>query len=212
MPKISSPTLAEHQIAQRTSLVNAAIDVLAEDGAGSMTPASIGRRAGLARSSVYGYFASSAEILAVTVEELMARTTSIVAEAVGAESSNRNRIHAFVRTMVVLALAKESLALHALDRTDLPAMCLARLDELREVRNAPLRRALTDSGVRDADSVVDFVVAIAETAAGMVAQGIDVDRVITQAIDFVDRGVGVVREQVGNGQSSESDNANHRRP
>jgi len=198
MPKISSPTLAEHQIAQRLSLVNAAIYLLAEDGAESVTPARIGRRAGLARSSVYGYFASSAEILAVTVEELMARTTFVVTEAVAAQSSNRDRIHAFVRTMVVLALSEDSRALRALDRTDLPSMCLARLDQLRDVRNAPLKTALTDIGVRDADSMVDFVVAIAEAAGGRVAKGSDADRVIAQAIDFVDYGVSAVREGIWN--------------
>jgi len=189
MPKINSPTLAEHQMAQRSTLVNAAIDSLAEDGAGSVTPARIGQRAGLARSSVYGYFNSSAEILAVTVEELMVRTTSVVAEAVAAQSSTRDRIHAFVRTMVMQSLSKEFRALHALSRTDLPAMCLARLDQLLDDRNAPLKWALNDSGVSDADSLVDFVVAIAGAAAGRVANGFDADRAIAQAIEFVDHGV-----------------------
>ena len=49
MPRITAPTLAEHQARQRDALVEAAVAILATEGVAAATPAAVGARAGLAR-------------------------------------------------------------------------------------------------------------------------------------------------------------------
>ena len=59
MPRIDAPTVAEHHAQRRAALLAAAEELLAEQGVEAVTPAAVGARAGLARSSVYQYFSSS---------------------------------------------------------------------------------------------------------------------------------------------------------
>ena len=53
MPKISAPTVVEHRALQREALVREATAILLGDGAASVTPASVAKAVGLARSSIY---------------------------------------------------------------------------------------------------------------------------------------------------------------
>ena len=69
MPRIEAPRVAEHHARQRRALLDAAHALLAETGeAPSM--AAVGRRAGLARSSVYQYFDSPGALLHAVVTDV----------------------------------------------------------------------------------------------------------------------------------------------
>ena len=83
MPKINASTVAEHRAHQREALIGAAIDILVNEGATAVTPAAVGARAGLARSSVYQYFDSSAALLATITEEAFRRSNEALARRGG---------------------------------------------------------------------------------------------------------------------------------
>ena len=57
MPQIDAPTVAEHRAQQREALLDAAEAILLEDGHGALTFRALGERTGLARNSIYRYFA-----------------------------------------------------------------------------------------------------------------------------------------------------------
>lgn len=95
MPKINASTVAEHRARQREALVGAAIDILVTEGAAAVTPAAVGARAGLARSSVYQYFDSSAALLATITEEAFRRSNQALTEAMAAADGPLERVEAF---------------------------------------------------------------------------------------------------------------------
>ena len=86
MPKIQAPTVVLHRELRRQQLINAAMELAMESGAESITVAAVATKAGLARSSIYEYFASSADLVADLVLEELEYFTNRLAEAVGDEA------------------------------------------------------------------------------------------------------------------------------
>ncbi|WP_250447926.1 TetR/AcrR family transcriptional regulator, partial [Actinotalea sp. C106] len=69
MPRISAPTLVEHRANQRAAVLRAAEELAVERGAAAVTVAAVAARTGIARPSVYAYFASADAILEALVHE-----------------------------------------------------------------------------------------------------------------------------------------------
>ena len=189
MPRISAPTLAEHQARRRQALVTAAVDILAEDGVAALTPAAVGRRASLARSSTYQYFDSSAALLATAVEEAHAEVVTVVALATDRAQGPDAIVDAYVTGVVGLATTSAARALRALERAELPPMCAARLDELAVIRRAPLVRALTGGGVPDPGLTAVLVAAVVGAGAAEVAAGADPVVVRARLLTLVHAGI-----------------------
>ena len=57
MPKISAPSIVEHRELRRQQLISAALELALGEGAEAVTVAAVAKKAGLARSSIYEYFA-----------------------------------------------------------------------------------------------------------------------------------------------------------
>jgi AcrR family transcriptional regulator len=71
-PKIQEATIREQRQMRQRQLMDAALTLAMEDGVDSVTVSAVAKRAGLARSSIYEYFASSADLIADLVMEEMA--------------------------------------------------------------------------------------------------------------------------------------------
>lgn len=156
MPRIAAPTVAEHRARQYETLLAAAREILLNDGLPAVTPAAVGARAGLARSSVYKYFSSTADIYARLIEDAFARWAARLQAACAAEPDPAARIIAYARTNLELAAAGEHRLAGALAGVELPAACADRLAELHAALDAPLRAALTDRG----DAAPDITAAL----------------------------------------------------
>ncbi len=151
MPKISAPTVAEHHARTRAALLTAATELLVEQGAGSVTPAAVGARAGLARSSVYQYFASTGALLAGVVEDAFPPATLKLQEAVAAATTPEAAVDAYVHTALELAESGAHRPVQALSGVQLPKECLTRLRELHHEQAKPLRDSLEQLGVPNVD-------------------------------------------------------------
>ena len=68
MPQIDADTVAEHRARQRNALLDTAREILLSDGYDALTFGALGERTGLARNSVYRYFASRDEVIAELCE------------------------------------------------------------------------------------------------------------------------------------------------
>ncbi len=169
MPRIAAPTLAEHQARQRERVVRAAVEVLAASGAAAVTPAAVGRAAGLGRSSVYQYFDSAAGLLAAAAEAAYADRGHALA-AVGG-------IDEYVAVVLDLATTPTGRAVAALERAEVPGPCRDRVEELRAAQRAPLRRALRARGEREPAEVAELYDAAIAAGAERVAAGAPVARV-----------------------------------
>ncbi|MHB1431938.1 MAG: TetR/AcrR family transcriptional regulator [Streptosporangiaceae bacterium] len=167
MPKIAAATVAEHHARRRAALLEAVADLLAEGGVAAVNPAAVGARAGIARSSVYTYFDSAESMIAAVVEDALPRAEVELRAATEAAPDPVARIDAYLRTAIDLAARGAHRTAAVLARADLPEPCRARLVELHASQREPLREAIRELGVDDAEVVTSLLDGV--LAAAMVA-------------------------------------------
>jgi len=145
MPRIDAPTVAEHHARQRRALLDAARAHLAETGqAPSMT--AVGRRAGLARSSVYQYFDSPEALLHAVVTDVFPDWASQVRHKVDEAGSPGERVWAYVEANIALFASSEQAVAEALARVVDPAVLRGPMQDFHAQLQIPLREALEDLG------------------------------------------------------------------
>lgn len=202
MPKITAPTVAEHRANQRAALLAAARQLLVTEGAGSVTPAAVGEHAGLARSSVYKYFDSTAAILAeLAVAEAFPRWAEAVGTAVAAQPDPRSKVVAYVRVNLELVATGEHRVAAALRGVELPPRCRDRLAELHHELTAPLVGALGESGATDPTLAAALVQGVVNAATRLIESGTATERVVPMALAMVETGLAGLTEPAGSPES-----------
>lgn len=81
-PKIQAETIAAQRQLRQRQLIDAALSIALESGAASITVAAVAEKAGMARSSIYEYFSSSADLVADLVMEELALYQGRLSQAV----------------------------------------------------------------------------------------------------------------------------------
>ncbi|MFI8093722.1 TetR/AcrR family transcriptional regulator [Streptomyces sp. NPDC086080] len=187
MPKINAPTVAEHRAQQRAALVGAAIDLLVNEGAAAVTPTAVGARAGLARSSVYQYFDSSAALLATVMEEAFRRSNQALADAMATASGPVERVEAFFRESLRLGAEGAHRPAAALMSAGLPPAALERLMELHLEQVEPFRAAVREIGAPDPSLTADLIAGMLHTALNAVEHGAPLGTVTDRTLELVRR-------------------------
>ncbi|HEX5087827.1 MAG TPA: TetR/AcrR family transcriptional regulator [Nocardioides sp.] len=159
MPRIDAPTVAEHHARQRRALLDAARALLAETGqAPSM--AEVGRRAGLARSSVYQYFDSPHGLLHAVVADVFPDWASRVQHQVDQAGSPGERVWAYVEANIALFASSEQAVAEALARVVDPSVLRGPMQDFHAQLQVPLREALEDLGEPDVARMAETIDAL----------------------------------------------------
>lgn len=86
VPRIQQATIGEQRAMRQRQIIEAAMSLATESGANAITVAAVAKRAGIARSSIYEYFSSSADLVAdLVIEELENYNKRLLAAVVGVE-------------------------------------------------------------------------------------------------------------------------------
>ncbi len=189
MPKIAAATVAEHNEQRRAALLAAATELLAEQGIDGVTLGAVGAAAGIARSSVYQYFDSAPALIAAVVEDVMPRAGAQLAEAMASADSPWGRVDAFVVSVLDTATDATHRSLRALEHSQLPPECLARVAELHREQYQPLAAALIQLGAQEPELVMRFVLATVGAASTAILAGAPRDVALTQALRFIHEGI-----------------------
>ncbi|WP_435644467.1 TetR/AcrR family transcriptional regulator [Streptomyces sp. H49] len=183
MPKIHATSVADHRARQRAALLEAARELLAEGDASKVTFAAVARRTGLARNSVYKYFADRRQLLTEVVREAAPRWTERIHAALAAAGdSPRDRVTAYVTAQLEMVRDGE----HRIARADADAGDAAALREGADAAHRalldPLVGALKDLGddapLRTARLLQGFV----NAATTALEAGDDYDAVADKAV------------------------------
>lgn len=189
MPKIEAATVAEHRAMKARQVIDAAVDLLVGEGPSAVTPAAVAERTGLARTSVYQYAGSTAELVAAAVEALFVRATTELSEAVAAAGEDPGeRIAAIVRTVLLGAKSGHS-PNHALEVEQLPIDQRERLGQLHRALMAPLIDAIADAGDPDPPTTAALAWGAINGVIPLVEHGMPVAVAAERAVAFVGAGV-----------------------
>ncbi|WP_329427477.1 TetR/AcrR family transcriptional regulator [Streptomyces sp. NBC_01268] len=147
MPKIHAATVADHRTQQRSALLDAARELLAEGDASKVTFAAVARRTGLARNSVYKYFPDRQHLLTEVVREAAPRWTERIHAALAAAGdSPEERVAAYVTAQLEMVRDGEHRIARATADDQDAAALRAGADEAHRALLDPLVGALRDLG------------------------------------------------------------------
>jgi AcrR family transcriptional regulator len=184
MPRINTSNLVEQREWRRSQLISAAAAIALESGSEAITVSAVAQRAGLARTSVYEYFGSSAELVAdLIIEELNAFTDILVAAVEPAEIPEAAIANWINSALKYIADGRHLLA-KALSATSLPVNRSAEIGAAHRALLAPLSLALTEIGVRDLNYALSMIQSLTDAATKRIENGNSADAEISKTTAF----------------------------
>jgi AcrR family transcriptional regulator len=145
VPRITAPTVAEHREQQLRAVLDSARAILGETRA-APTLAATAERAGLARSSIYRYFASAEELLAAVVADVFPEWAGKVRQRVEEASTPGEKVWAYICANVDLFASSEQDVASALSEVADPHLLRQPMEAFHAELQRPLLAALADHG------------------------------------------------------------------
>lgn len=184
MPRIHAPTVAEHRAQQRRALLDAARELLAESGV-RPTVSAVAARTGLARPSVYQYFASAENLLDSLVEDVFPRWSREVSNAMTSATDPGGKVLAYVETNLrLVAEGEHALATALAEIAPGPAIA-----EKTKAMHAQLLEPLTEalSALRPTalEVTAEMVNALVHAGSRLIESGWDVETVWNSTRDLL---------------------------
>lgn len=171
MPRISADTVAEHRANRLRALLDAGRDIVATEGAEALTLASLARRVGLSRPSLYEYFRSREELVAAIVSDALPEWADKLEDAVNSASSVPEKIEAYLRTELAIITDGSHGAVVALSAHALPDSSREQIRAEHERLLAPLVGVFKTAGVQRAQLRAMLVHAMVEATSRMITPG-----------------------------------------
>lgn len=184
MPKIETHTLAEHRDWRRNQLIEAAAAIALESGGEAITVAAVAARAGLSRTSVYEYFASSADLAAdLIIEELKNFGDELASISAQGESAIES-IDLWIEGSLQYIADGRHLLAKALNAIDLPRNRGAAIGAAHGALLAPLKSKLAEMGISDINFALTLIQSTTDGASRRIESGDDAELVIKTTREF----------------------------
>jgi AcrR family transcriptional regulator len=189
MPRISTESLAQHRDWRRNQLIEAAAAIALESGGDSITVAAVAQRAGLSRTSVYEYFASSSDLIADLIIEELQSFALTLDEAVAGIDSPAEAIERWISASLGYVADGRHLLAKALNATDLPQDRSAAIGTAHRALLAPLTKNLQALGVKDVHQALLLIQAATDVATKRIESGNDAESEIAMTSRFCIAGI-----------------------
>lgn len=184
MPKINTEKLAQHREWRRQQLIDAAAAIALESGGEAVTVASVAERAGLSRTSVYEYFASSAELTADLVIDELNGFVSALTEAIKNPENPELAIEQWITAALRYIADGRHLLAKALSATDTPKDRAAEIGASHRALLAPLRNSLEEMQISDIAQAMALIQSATDVATKRIEGGADADLEIATTTAF----------------------------
>lgn len=189
MPKISAPTVAEHRERVIAAIIAAAREVLIDKGYAGLTLGEVATKAKVARTSIYDYFVGKDDVLLAVLEEDVPLWEQAVQNGVGTVSSPRERVAAFVESLIGVAADGGMELATVLRQSNLSKFVMKSLAEMIQELIAPLVEALKDLGHGDPEALAMMVLSVVDSAIWQIEEGSSRGKVTSMAISLILDGV-----------------------
>ena len=184
MPKIQAPTVAQHRELRRQQLIDAAMELALANGAESITVAAVAAKAGLARSSIYEYFASSADLVADLVLEELDYYTGRLAQAISGATDPYTRIELWITESLRYVADGRHMLVKSLNTINTPT---SRKEEIlmgHRRMMAPLQDSLIEVGISNVRAAAALLASVTDAASIRIDAGNEAELEIQSAVTF----------------------------
>ena len=189
MPKISAPTIHEHRELRRQQLISAALELALDQGAEAVSVAAVAKKAGLARSSIYEYFASSADLIADLIIEELDYYSNRLAHAIVDVTDPFEKIEHWIAEGLGYVADGRHMLVKSLNTISTPESRKEEISMGHRKMIAPLRQALTETGIEDPAAAAAFLSSVTDAASIRIDAGNDAELEIQSAITFAVAGL-----------------------
>ena len=172
-PKIQAATIVEQRAMRQRQLIDAALAIALESGAASITVAAVAQRAGLARSSIYEYFSSSADLIADLVIEELALYQKRLSQAVIGTQDPYQHIELWIAEALQYVVDGRHMLIKSLNAATIPEF---RRDEISQGhRNlmTTISAPLQEIGLTDIRGAMSYLQNTIEAASVRIESGSD---------------------------------------
>ena len=180
-PKIQAATIVEQRAMRQRQLIDAALAIALESGAASITVAAVAQRAGLARSSIYEYFSSSADLIADLVIEELALYQKRLSQAVIGTQDPYQHIELWIAEALQYVVDGRHMLIKSLNAATIPEF---RRDEISQGhRNlmTTISAPLQEIGLTDIRGAMSYLQNTIEAASVRIESGSDAEIEIQSA-------------------------------
>lgn len=196
MPRINTDSLATQREWRRSQLMNAATEIALETGAYDISVAAVAARAGLSRTSVYEYFASSSEIVADLIIEELANFTEYLSGQIDGLADPYESIEIWItRSLEYVADGRHMLA-KTLSAVDLPREHSSAIGIAHRKLLAPLSSHLTAAGITDTRQALGLIQSATDSATRRIEADCDAEKEITTTSQFCIAGIKAISDRV----------------
>ena len=172
-PKIQAATIVEQRAMRQRQLIDAALAIALESGAASITVGAVAQRAGLARSSIYEYFSSSADLIADLVIEELALYQKRLSQAVIGTQDPYQHIELWIAEALQYVVDGRHMLIKSLNAATIPEF---RRDEISQGhRNlmTTISAPLQEIGLTDIRGAMSYLQNTIEAASVRIESGSD---------------------------------------
>lgn len=193
MPKIDASTIAEHRETIWKRLRDGFLQAVEEEGYGALTLASIARRAGIARNTIYNYAPTKdALLVAVVKSEAEPFVAALVEECARIDDPEDRLAHLVRRQLAVLVPGVHGLAVvNALENMlpdDVSAAIAACFEPVFAVVAGIVQQGIAGGNFRpvaDVRRLVEMMVGVVHAARRSVVAGAPVDLIVAETTEFL---------------------------
>ena len=184
MPQIHTETLAEHRNWRRHQLIEAAAAIALESGAEAITVGAVAQRAGLSRTSIYEYFASSADLCADLVIEELDTFSEALTRALEGISDPKASISQWISASLGYIADGRHLLAKALNTVNFPDDRKPAIGAAHRALLLPLVSNLEKLHIKDIHQALTLIQSINDAAAKRIEGGSDADAEIESTTAF----------------------------
>lgn len=189
MPKISAPTIAAHRELRRNQIISAAAELALESDGRALTMSAIAARAGISRTAIYEYFASTSDLLADLIIEELAHWAKVLEHIVADAKDPEDQIAAWVQGALSFVADGRHLLVKALSAVSTPIERGTEIMHAHRRLVAPLVRTLEGLGIPQPQSAAFLVNSAVESATKRIEQGANAEDEIAMTVLFAQAGV-----------------------
>jgi AcrR family transcriptional regulator len=168
VPRITAPTVAEHRARRLHDLLQAARELVSEQGPDALTLGALAQQVGLSRSSLYEYFRSRDDVVAAIVEDEIPSWAEEIAAEMARSPDVAGKVSTYVRVQLRMLTDGRHTAAMALSAHALGEHGRERIRHEHSRLLEPLVSALTEAEIPDAELRAHFIQGVVHAAAPLI--------------------------------------------
>ena len=184
MPKIHTKTLAQHRDWRRHQLIEAAASIALESGGSAVTVASVAEKAGLSRTSVYEYFASSEDLIADLIIDELSNFVRVLTNAIRNPNEPETAIAEWIEAALKYIADGRHMLAKALSAISTPRERAPEIGAAHRALLAPLQRSLQELGISDINQALSLIQSSTDVATKRIEGGADAEYEIASTTAF----------------------------